>query len=211
MSIFDRFYERPSFDFSRIGSSPEPSNQPMQSFNENEEDMEAEALLDQFLADGVITDEERSILGGLGLSGAAFAAQTGRAPTPRPIVPSKSELAQRIAANDAAREAASKAAPRAASRSASRASAAASRAASRAAPRAASTATRLARVGGPGALLFGAFDALQVRMQTEVGAKVPSQVFLAAPYVLSIVDLVIAARRAEYPRALLTPWFKGQR
>ena len=158
MSIFDRFYERPSFDFSRIGSSPEPSNQPMQSFNENEEDMEAEALLDQFLADGVITDEERSILGGLGLSGAAFAAQTGRAPTPRPIVPSKSELAQRIAANDAAREAASKAAPRAASRSASRASAAASRAASRAAPRAASTATRLARVGGPGALLFGAAD-----------------------------------------------------
>jgi len=62
-----------------------------------------------------------------------------------------------------------------------------------------------------GALLFGAFDALQVRMQTEVGAKVPSQVFLAAPYVLSIVALVIAARRAEYPRALLTPWFKGQR
>ena len=48
-----------------------------------------------------------------------------------------------------------------------------------------------------GALLFGAFDALQVRMQTEVGAKVPSQVFLAAPYVLSIVALVIAARRAN--------------
>ena len=62
-----------------------------------------------------------------------------------------------------------------------------------------------------GALLFGAFDALQVRMQTEVGAKVPSQVFLAAPYILSIVALVIVARRAEYPRALLTPWFKGQR
>lgn len=62
-----------------------------------------------------------------------------------------------------------------------------------------------------GALLFGAFDALQVRLQTEVGALVPSQVFIAAPYVLSIVALVIAARRADYPRALLTPWFKGQR
>ncbi|MGV6811203.1 MAG: ABC transporter permease [Brevirhabdus sp.] len=62
-----------------------------------------------------------------------------------------------------------------------------------------------------GALLFGAFDALQVRLQTEVGAVVPSQVFLAAPYVLSIIALVVAARRAEYPRALLTPWFKGQR
>ena len=62
-----------------------------------------------------------------------------------------------------------------------------------------------------GALLFGAFDALQVRLQTEVGATVPSQVFLAAPYVLSIVALVVAARSADYPRALLTPWFKGQR
>ena len=62
-----------------------------------------------------------------------------------------------------------------------------------------------------GAILFGAFDALQVRLQTEVGAFVPSQVFLAAPYILSIFALVIAARRAEYPRALLTPWFKGQR
>jgi general nucleoside transport system permease protein len=62
-----------------------------------------------------------------------------------------------------------------------------------------------------GALLFGAFDAFQVRLQTEVGAFLPSQVFLMAPYVLSIVALVVAARRAEYPRALLTPWFKGQR
>ena len=62
-----------------------------------------------------------------------------------------------------------------------------------------------------GALLFGAFDALQVRLQTEVGALVPSQVFLAAPYVLSIFALVIVARSADYPRALLTPWFKGQR
>lgn len=62
-----------------------------------------------------------------------------------------------------------------------------------------------------GALLFGAFDALQVRLQTEVGAVVPSQVFLAAPYILSIIALVIAARSADYPRALLTPWFKGQR
>ncbi|KAE9630192.1 ABC transporter permease [Parasedimentitalea maritima] len=62
-----------------------------------------------------------------------------------------------------------------------------------------------------GALLFGAFDALQVRLQTEVGAMVPGQVFLMAPYVLSIFALVVAARKAEYPRALLTPWFKGQR
>ncbi|WP_085823504.1 ABC transporter permease [Ruegeria meonggei] len=62
-----------------------------------------------------------------------------------------------------------------------------------------------------GALLFGAFDALQVRLQTEIGALVPGQVFLMAPYILSIIALVIAARSADYPRALLTPWFKGQR
>ncbi|NOX41946.1 MAG: ABC transporter permease [Alphaproteobacteria bacterium] len=62
-----------------------------------------------------------------------------------------------------------------------------------------------------GALLFGAFDAFQVRLQTQVGAFLPTQVFLMAPYVLSIIALVIAARRAEYPRALLKPWFKGQR
>lgn len=62
-----------------------------------------------------------------------------------------------------------------------------------------------------GALLFGAFDALQVRLQTEMGALVPGQIFLMAPYILSIIALVIAARSADYPRALLTPWFKGQR
>jgi len=62
-----------------------------------------------------------------------------------------------------------------------------------------------------GALLFGAFEAYQVRLQTEVGALVPGEVFLMAPYVLSIIALVIAARGADYPRALLRPWFKGQR
>ena len=49
---------------------------------------------------------EDAMMGGLGLGGAAFAAQTGRAPAPRPMVPSGSELAQRVAANDAARLAA---------------------------------------------------------------------------------------------------------
>ncbi len=62
-----------------------------------------------------------------------------------------------------------------------------------------------------GALLFGMFDALQVRLQTEAGSFIPGQVFLMIPYILSIVALVIAARRADYPRALLTPWRKGQR
>lgn len=62
-----------------------------------------------------------------------------------------------------------------------------------------------------GALLFGAFDAFQVRLQTQVGAFLPSQVFLMMPYLLSIAALVIVARKADYPRALLIPWFKGAR
>ena len=32
-----------------------------------------------------------------------------------------------------------------------------------------------------------------------------------APYLLSIIALVIVTRNADYPRALLQPWFKGQR
>ncbi|MTI18225.1 ABC transporter permease [Rhodobacteraceae bacterium RKSG542] len=62
-----------------------------------------------------------------------------------------------------------------------------------------------------GALLFGAFDAFQIRLQNEVGAAVPSQVFLMVPYVLSIIALVLVARKADYPRALLQPYFPGQR
>lgn len=62
-----------------------------------------------------------------------------------------------------------------------------------------------------GALLFGAFDAFQIRLQTEVGAFVPGQVFLMMPYILSILALVLVARKADYPRSLLVPWFKGQR
>jgi ABC-type uncharacterized transport system permease subunit len=62
-----------------------------------------------------------------------------------------------------------------------------------------------------GALLFGGFDAFQIRLQAEIGQVVPGQVFLMLPYLLSIVALVLVARRADYPRALLQPWFKGQR
>ena len=62
-----------------------------------------------------------------------------------------------------------------------------------------------------GALLFGAFDAFQVRLQTEVGSFIPGQVFLMMPYLLSIAALIVVARRADYPRALLVPYFRGQR
>ncbi|MDR6954656.1 simple sugar transport system permease protein [Ancylobacter sp. 3268] len=62
-----------------------------------------------------------------------------------------------------------------------------------------------------GALLFGALDAYQLRLQTITGGVVPSQVFLMLPYLFSIAALVLVARRADYPRALMKPYFKGQR
>jgi simple sugar transport system permease protein len=62
-----------------------------------------------------------------------------------------------------------------------------------------------------GALLFGAFDAWQVRLQTLAGGVVPSQIFLMIPYLLSILALLIVARRADYPRALMKPYRKGER
>jgi simple sugar transport system permease protein len=62
-----------------------------------------------------------------------------------------------------------------------------------------------------GALLFGAFDAFQIRLQTQVGAIVPGQVFLMMPYLLSIAALCVIARRADYPKALMIPYIKGQR
>lgn len=62
-----------------------------------------------------------------------------------------------------------------------------------------------------GALLFGAFDAYQVRLQTLAGGVVPGQVFLMLPYLLSILALIAVARRADYPRALMKPYIKGER
>jgi len=63
-----------------------------------------------------------------------------------------------------------------------------------------------------GAILFAAFDALQIRaQQTPLGAHIPYQLFLMMPYVLSILALVIMSRRAEVPAALMTPFYKGER
>ncbi|MCI0431513.1 MAG: ABC transporter permease, partial [Rhodospirillales bacterium] len=62
-----------------------------------------------------------------------------------------------------------------------------------------------------GALLFGAFDAYQVRLQPLAGAFLPYQVFLMLPYVLSILALIAMSRRAAYPRALMVPYRKGER
>ncbi len=66
-----------------------------------------------------------------------------------------------------------------------------------------------------GAVLFALFDALQLRLQQSgaplFGVALPYQIYLMLPYVLSIVALVVMARRAAYPQALMKPYRKGER
>ena len=62
-----------------------------------------------------------------------------------------------------------------------------------------------------GALLFAFFDALQLRLQQAGDAVLPYQVYLMLPYLLSILALVLVARRAAYPQALMRPYRKGER
>ena len=62
-----------------------------------------------------------------------------------------------------------------------------------------------------GALLFAFFDALQLRLQQSGGSVLPYQLYLMLPYVLSIVALVLVARKASYPQALMKPYRKGER
>ena len=62
-----------------------------------------------------------------------------------------------------------------------------------------------------GALLFAFFDALQLRLQQSGAAVLPYQMYLMLPYVLSIFALVLVARKASYPQALMKPYRKGER
>ena len=62
-----------------------------------------------------------------------------------------------------------------------------------------------------GALLFAFFDALQLRLQQAGDAALPYQVYLMLPYLLSILALVLVARKATYPQALMKPYRKGER
>ena len=62
-----------------------------------------------------------------------------------------------------------------------------------------------------GALLFAFFDALQLRLQQSGSAVLSYQLYLMLPYLLSIVALVLVARKATYPQALMKPYRKGER
>ncbi|HSV59769.1 MAG TPA: ABC transporter permease [Variovorax sp.] len=62
-----------------------------------------------------------------------------------------------------------------------------------------------------GAVLFAFFDALQLRLQQSGDALLPYQLYLMLPYLLSILALVLVARKAAYPQALMKPYRKGER
>jgi general nucleoside transport system permease protein len=66
-----------------------------------------------------------------------------------------------------------------------------------------------------GALLFAFFDALQLRLQQSgaglLGVELPYQIYLMLPYVMAIVALIVMARRASVPQALMKPYRKGER
>jgi len=62
-----------------------------------------------------------------------------------------------------------------------------------------------------GALLFAGLEAMQVRAQQVSGAVIPYQFFLMLPYLMSILAMILMARRASYPKALLVPFRRGER
>jgi general nucleoside transport system permease protein len=62
-----------------------------------------------------------------------------------------------------------------------------------------------------GALLFAFFDAAQLRLQQSGGGVLPYQLYLMLPYVLSIVALILVARKAAYPQALMQSYVKESR
>lgn len=56
-----------------------------------------------------------------------------------------------------------------------------------------------------GALLFGGVASLQLRLQTT-GLKLPYEAFLALPYIVTILALTLAGRKATGPAAVLKPY-----
>ncbi|MEW6717266.1 MAG: ABC transporter permease [Chloroflexota bacterium] len=58
-----------------------------------------------------------------------------------------------------------------------------------------------------GSLIFGGTFALQLRLQAMgLQLPIPYETFLALPYIVTIIALVIAGRQAAYPAALLKPY-----
>lgn len=64
-----------------------------------------------------------------------------------------------------------------------------------------------------GALLFSTVNALQLQVKTIEGAlgfDIPSEFAVMAPYVVTIIALIFASKRAEQPTALTKPFERGE-
>ena len=60
-----------------------------------------------------------------------------------------------------------------------------------------------------GALLFSFVNALQLQIKV-IGADIPSEFAVMAPYVITIIALVFATKRHEQPTALTKPYERGE-
>jgi general nucleoside transport system permease protein len=59
-----------------------------------------------------------------------------------------------------------------------------------------------------GALLFGLCDAIRLRLQ-GTSTAIPYEVFVALPYLVTLIALMIRARDSRTPRALAVPFARG--
>ena len=61
-----------------------------------------------------------------------------------------------------------------------------------------------------GALLFGFASGLKLRLQA-LGVNIPSQLLLMLPYIMTIIALIFASKRAEMPGAYAQPYSRLER
>jgi simple sugar transport system permease protein len=61
------------------------------------------------------------------------------------------------------------------------------------------------------ALLFGAVDALQLRLQSGGVIHLPYQLFLMLPFLMTVVAMTLLSRSARAPAALLVPCRREER
>ncbi|NIM28421.1 MAG: ABC transporter permease [Gammaproteobacteria bacterium] len=61
------------------------------------------------------------------------------------------------------------------------------------------------------ALLFGAVDALQLRLQSSGAIDLPYQLFLMLPFLLTVVAMAMLSRNARAPASLLVPYRREER
>ena len=60
------------------------------------------------------------------------------------------------------------------------------------------------------ALIFGAANALQIRLQA-IGVPLPANAFAMLPYIITLVALLGSIGRSNEPEALSKPYIRGSR